>query len=138
MKNLLKVIYYTLSFTWGIVMTIIGAFAAIGLLVIGVKPEKVGPNYHFKVRERWGGVSLGLVIITDNTPSDHTMKHEFGHTLQNCLFGPFFLFIGAASFIRYHYRNKQAASGKKLPPYDSVWYEEQATKLGEQYFKYFL
>ena len=77
----MKTIYYILACTWGVILTLIGFSAAAGLMLLGVKPRRLGPCWHFQFGKSWGGLSLGLVIITDNSPSLHTLKHEFGHTL---------------------------------------------------------
>lgn len=135
-----KFLFYFLSVTWGCVMTIIGGFAVAGLLITGHKPEKYGWCWHFKVGKNWGGVSLGLVFISDNTPSEHTKMHEHGHSIQNCILGPLMPFVvGIPSAIRYWYREYLVRSGKKkyseLAPYDSVWFEGDASRRGKNFIK---
>lgn len=126
-----KILFYVLSCTWGIIMTVIGAVAAIILKARGYVPKKHGWCYHFEYGYGWGGVNLGIVMITSIAPSDHTKNHEHGHALQNCIWGPLMPFVIALpSAIRYHRRNKQQKQGMKLEPYDSVWYEADATKRG--------
>ena len=41
--------------------------------------------------------------------------------------------ITIPSVIRYWYRNWALAQGKKLPDYDAIWFEGQATKWGKKY-----
>ena len=45
------------------------------------------------------------------------------------------LCISIASAIRYHYRNwiKKHKPTINLPPYDSIWFEGEATKIGNYY-----
>jgi len=135
-----KFIFYFLSVTWGCIMTVIGGFATLGLLIAGHKPEKYGWCWHFKVGENWGGVSLGLVFITDNAPSKNTKMHEHGHSIQNCIFGPLMPFVvGIPSVVRYWYREYLVKSGKKkyseLTPYDSVWFEGDASTRGKKFME---
>lgn len=134
MRN--KIGFYLLSFTWGFPMTIVGLVVAIVLIIMGHKPTTLHHRMHFKVGKRWGGVSLGTVIITDQNPTNHTLKHELGHTVQNVWFGPLFpLLVGVPSVIRYWYRKLLIRSGQSdLPPYDAIWFEGQASELGNKYF----
>lgn len=131
--------FYFLSFTWGILMTTVGLLVAFGLLVTGHKPKRWGGCMYFVVgNENWGGVSLGPVFLTDKSSSNSTKNHEHGHSWQNCFFGPLMLFLVCIpSATRYHYRNWLVKSGRRkfsdLSEYDSVWYEAQATKLGNKY-----
>lgn len=137
-----KTMYYALSFTWGILMTIVGGCAAAFLtLVKKVKPIKYGPCWCFVYGTGWGGVSLGPVMIMSegNAKGLHTKNHEFGHSLQNCIYGPLFpLIVALPSVCRYNYRNHLEKKG--TPPttdYDAVWFEGQATKWGYKCIEYF-
>lgn len=130
--------FYFLSFTWGILMTIAGYLVAAGLLVTKHKPHRWGGCIYFIVGEKWGGVNIGPVFLTDSSDSVHTKNHEHGHAWQNCFFGPLMpIIVGIPSMFRYHYRKWLVRTGRKkqseLPDYDSVWYEGQATKLGNKY-----
>lgn len=136
MKN--KIFYWIVSLTWGCVMSVIGLVAALFLLLTGHKPTLFGNTFYFKVGKNWGGLNLGPVFITDSTPSLHTLCHEHGHGLQNLWWGPLFPFvIGIPSAIRYWYREIKYYKKGKQPPttYDSIWFEGQASELGEKYFK---
>lgn len=129
-----KTIFYALSIVWGLPMILVGACAALVLTIFGHHPKRYGLCWHFKVGEAWGGISLGLVIITDNSPSISTCNHEHGHALQNCLWGPLFLFVIALpSVVRYWVREFQLSRGKALKPYDSIWFEGQASRWGSMF-----
>lgn len=130
-----KLLFYFLSFTWGLPMTLIGIVVGFILTVFGKRSERWGSCQHFKVGKNWGGVTLGLVIITDETPSEHIKKHEHGHAIQNCYFGflmPFVVCIPSA--VRYWYRTYRDCIGKPcVTQYDDIWFEADATRLGNIY-----
>lgn len=130
-----KFLFYSLSFTWGIVMSLVGCLAAIGLLVTGHKPQKYGYCWHFEFGAGWGGVNLGPVIITSKNPSRHTKSHEHGHAHQNCVYGPLMIIISLMSFGRYWYRElKYHKRGlTPLTEYDDAWYEAEASKIGTEF-----
>lgn len=133
-----KILYWIVSLTWGGLMTFIGLIIAFVLLLTGHKPYKFGYTFYFKVGKSWGGLELGGLFITDSTPSLHTLCHEHGHGFQNLWWGPLFPFvIGIPSAIRYWYREIKYHRKGKVPPttYDSMWFEGQASRLGEKYFK---
>lgn len=130
--------FYFLSLTWGLLTTLVGGVVALALRIAGFKPEKRGYCYYFKVGERWGGFSVGLVVVTDKTPSTRTIQHEHGHALQNCYWGPLMPFvISIPSMLRYWYREfKYNRKGKTpLTAYDDFWVEADATKRGADFFE---
>lgn len=127
-----KVLFYLLNFTWGIIMNIIGAIAALIIMIIGVKPEKNSGSVLFRIGHNWGGVSLGIFTFVCRESGEHTLNHEFGHSIQNALFGPAFPFIVAIpSSIRYWTFTIKENKGIKIEEdYDDAWFEGQATKWG--------
>ena len=129
MKNN-KVIFWLLSLTWGLPMTLVGAAAALILIMKNYVPTRWGPCWLFVVGEGWGGINLGPVIIVSRTAKIRIFCHEVGHALQNCLWGPLFPFIIAIpSAIRYWYREWT----KPTTNYDDIWFEGQATRWGIKY-----
>lgn len=133
-----KFSYWLLSLTWGLPMTLIGLIVALVLLITGHKPHRFGYTFYFKVGKSWGGLELGALFITDANPSKHTLYHEHGHGFQNLWWGPLFPFvIGIPSAIRYWYRELHYWRKGKVPStrYDDIWFEGQATALGEWAFK---
>ena len=127
-----KTWYYILSCTWGILMTLAGAFAAGILLIAGYQPHKNLYGWYFEVGEGWGGFNAGPVSIVSKSPSKHTLQHEFGHSIQNCIFGPLILpYVVIPSVCRYWYRRIKNITS---PPYDYAWFEGQATMFGERYY----
>lgn len=129
-----KIVFYLLSVIWGLPMTLIGVFTALLLMAFGYRPKRYGWCWHFAVGTKWGGVSLGLIFITDDSSSASTRNHEHGHTFQNCLWGPLFPFVIAIpSVTRYWIRELQLRQGKMLKPYNSIWFESQASKWGDAF-----
>lgn len=135
-----KPLYFFLSLTWGIITTLAGFFTALVMLATGHKPRRWGYAWYFEVGKNWGGASLGPVFIKDRTnDSVHLKNHEFGHSIQNCYFGPLMPFIvGLPSSTRYRLRRFKEKVLKKSPktPYDSVWFESQASRLGDDFMKW--
>lgn len=108
-----KPLFYFLSCTWGIIMTLIGAFVALGLLATGHKPKKHGHCIYFEAGKHWGGVELGLFFLTDTSSSISTKNHEHGHGFQNAVLGPLFPFLVAIpSATRYWLREQNTRKGK--------------------------
>jgi hypothetical protein len=129
-----KKLYYLLQFTWGLLMNIIGAAVFGALIVFGKKkPKKFGNCWYISVGKSWGGLELGTFFLTDSRESLSTKYHEAGHGLQNIVWGPLFPFvIGIPSALRYWYR--KLTPNKKHKPYDSIWFEGQATEWGRRYY----
>lgn len=82
---------------------------------------------------------MGGFCVVDKYASLSLQRHEAGHSLQNILLGPLMPFLVAIpSAVRYWYREYQVKKKKKLrgelPPYESIWFEGWATRLGNKYF----
>lgn len=135
MKN--KIAFYTLSFTWGLPMTLIGLISACVLICAGRKPKRWGGCLCFTVGEKWGGLNLGIVIVTDRWDSKRIKNHEFGHAIQNCRYGLMMPIFSIISVVRYWYRAIATIKGVALKTaYDDFWLEGEATKLGNKYIGY--
>lgn len=110
-----KPLYYILNCTWGCIMTLIGAVVALVLMCAGKKPQKHAGCTYFNIGKSWGGMELGCFFLTDSHDSNSTKNHEFGHSLQNCLWGPLFPFVVCIpSAIRYWLREFKTQKGKKI------------------------
>ena len=115
-----RTLFYCLSFTWGIIMSLIGL-----ITVTSIGLFKGFHIYHGRlftsIGKNWGGVSFGCFFICseDCINSEHLKAHECGHGLQNIVFGPLFPFVVAIpSMIRYWYRELKYSrkNGKNLNP----------------------
>lgn len=139
-KIVLGILYWIGQLTWGIIMSLIGLITVlICVIFLKCKVHKNGFTFIIEIGGNWGGVNLGCVslcggyttVCPDENWFQHTRRHEFGHSLQNLIFGPLFPFIVAIpSAIRYHYQNYRSKKGLSNKEYDSIWFEGQATKWG--------
>ena len=127
--------FYLRSFTWGLPVNLGGAVVAAGLLATGHKPERFGKCINFTVGKNWGGGSMGIFMITCRNAPRRLKEHEHGHSIQNCFYGPLMPLVNLQSTSRYLYRAgvQKLLPKKILPPYDSVWFEGEATELGHAF-----
>ena len=129
----MKKLFYLFNFTWGIIMNIIGAVGAGVMLAAGKQPFHHAGSITFRIGKNWGGVSLGIFSFVCEDASEHTLNHEFGHAVQNALYGPLFPFIVAIpSAIRYW---KIRLGKLVVENYDDAWFEGQATEWGTKIAK---
>ncbi len=120
-------------------MSFIGLITAgIALLMKG-KPHKNGCSTIITINKYWGGISLGCISLCNETDNDSLYqsirRHEFGHSIQNIILGPFFIFIVAIpSVIRYWYYTLKSNKGYKFPSdwYYKIWFENTASKIGNK------
>lgn len=134
-----KAWFYILNLTWGLPLTLCGALVAFAMLITGHKPHRHGGCIYFAVGNNWGGVELGLFFLTDQRQTMRIRNHEFGHALQNCIWGPLMIFVvSIPSVCWYWYRELKYHRRGITPPndYDDMWFEGQATRWGTSMIKY--
>lgn len=136
--------YYFLAFTWGFLLTFLGLLITIILLIIRLFNKNIHFERYYWIYDikaghnYWGGFEMGLMFVRDQMSIDTLNVHEFGHTFQNCLFGPLMLFIiSIPSAIRYWYQEIRSRKGKENKPHDSIWFEDAATQCGQYTITYF-
>ena len=114
MKLIIKrILFYIVSFTWGGLMSIVGLLAMLFTLPFGKFGIYHGRLYK-RIGKNWGGVELGCFFLCDETAPEHTLAHECGHGLQNCLWGPLLPFVVCApSAIRYWIFNQKDYESKR-------------------------
>lgn len=139
MKTVKAILFWLLSLTWGLPMTLFGVVCALALLVTGHKPRRFHYFIYFEVGNAWGGFEAGCFFFVNRGASLSLKQHEAGHGIQNIMLGVFMPFaISIPSCIRYWYREYLMRTGKKtyaqLPPYDSIWFEGWATALGQKHY----
>lgn len=115
MKTLKLILFYILSFTWGILVTSYGCICALVMLIIGKKPEKFHNRIYFRVGKDWGGFEAGPFFFCDETPTLELKQHECGHGIQNIVLGPLTPFlVSLPSALRYWMREFRTQKGKKI------------------------
>ena len=100
------------------------------------KIDKEQFSYKHALVTRWDrsdSLSLGMFIFISKglNHEERILKHEYGHSLQSCILGPFYLFIiGIPSYIHANVK----AAGKKWregkESYFDFFPERWADKLG--------
>lgn len=124
-------LYWLLNFTWGILTTLCGLLLSLTMLCIGKKPKRWHSVWYFQIFDSWGGMEMGTMFLRDNSNYTSTNNHEYGHTFQNAILGPFFIFIVAIpSAIRYWYQEIRRRQHKPNVEYDLIWFEGSATDIG--------
>jgi hypothetical protein len=115
----------------GFVLSFIGDVVYLILCLLGYKQKMFYDIcQYFEIGNGWGGLSLGWFFICCKDSSESLKCHEVGHTLQNANIGGWkMLALSLASVVRYWYREIFGAT----TPYDSWWFEGQATELGTKY-----
>lgn len=141
-KNILKdILFYTVQWTWGLPVNIVGGIAYLICTKILKRPHsKFG--YANIVYLPWnaGGLSMGLFIFIKDRPevnpwTYNTRIHEYGHTWQCLLLGPLYYIVIALPSVIWcnffeNYRKKNNVSYYKL--YCEAWannWGQKATKM---------
>ena len=129
-----RVLFYLVQFTWGLPVNLFGG--AMYLLLRGrFRHERFRNAFITYIPGNWGGVSLGLFIFIaegkDEGWTRDTRIHEYGHTIQCLLLGPFYWFvIGIPSAVWCNffgaYRRKRNISYYKL--YCESWANKWGSK----------
>lgn len=138
--RLSKTAFYILSFTWGLPLTLFGCLTALVLRIAGKKPERYGWSRCFRVgSDQWGGFEAGFFFVRDTSGDEYLTSHEFGHAIQNCIYGPLMPFlITIPSAVRYWYRDARIKRGRfPRTGYYDIWFEAQASRLGQKYAETF-
>ena len=117
-------------FTWCLPQTLLGLI----IYIIFSLCKKISKKETYKLAtvirlDAKFGVSLGKFILLGNNYKDITIKHEYGHTLQNFIFGPLYLLaVGIPSIIR----NIISRFNKNIAMnYYKAYPENWADKLGK-------
>ena len=112
-------------------LSLIGDIVCVILNFLGYKQKMfydICP--YFEIGKGWGGLSLGWFFICCEDSSESLKCHEVGHTLQCAnISGWQMLALSIGSVARYWYRELFGST----VPYDSWWFEGQATEIGTKY-----
>ena len=135
MTNLfIEIVYWT----WCFPQTLIGALYFLNSKKNHVKIQKYK---HAKVttlnREHTGGFCLGKYIFIDKAPDKYTIKHEYGHTIQNFILGPLYIPViwGKSKLLYLKFmkllKENPEEFAKQRPNYFKQFPENWADKLGK-------
>ena len=131
-------LYWILQFTWGIVYNVIGGFIALFCLIFKGKASLYHGHYIIMFGDNWGGLECGCGAIVANNMGDnwteHIKNHESGHNFQNAIWGPIAIFMmNIPSAVRYWCQeiNSRRGHHEKNKPYDSAFFEDSASVVGE-------
>lgn len=122
-----KIMFYLLNWTWGLPQNLAGLAVFLYCKIVKHNPTYMQSNGI--ALTNWNsaaGLSLGMFVFVDKIASQDTIKHEFGHTLQNLIFGwTWLIFFGLPSLI-------WAGIYKKRFKHDYYWFytERFADYLG--------
>ncbi|MBQ0064262.1 MAG: hypothetical protein KBT48_00725 [Firmicutes bacterium] len=136
-----KILFTLIQWTWALPQTLIG------LILYFLYRKNSHFSYHGSVVTLWdkpGSISLGffLFLCADPYPNvrAHTLEpmivHEYGHSIQSLLLGPFYLLIiGLPSFLWANLKVCHTYRKKNNLSYFSLYTETWANKLGEMVTK---
>ena len=120
--------YYFLQWSWGLLENIVGFI--VFLVMIKNKHFKYKKCIATMMSDKYGGsFSLGMFIFVSET-NVNTMNHEYGHTIQNNMFGilkPFIVSI--PSVVRFWWKSLVS---HKWDDYYDIWFENHASKIGNK------
>lgn len=115
----------------------------LGLIMLLIyKHEKIyyihkGRKFYY-TKEMPSGISLGNYIIMNREDKKEGMKHEYGHTIQSRILGPFYLIIiGIPSGLgniydkTHHTKEKGWTDKRSAKWYYNLPWEKWADKLGK-------
>lgn len=129
MKFICYYFYILFQCTWGLGQTLIG------LVVFLVHLRCPHSFYKGCIETRWGsrysGLSLGLFIFTPECDTAPVRVHEYGHTIQSLVLGPFYLIPGIISLCWGNLPRYARMRREQNLPYTRCFVERHASRFGE-------
>lgn len=128
-----KILYYLVQFTWALPQNIMGFF--LSLKYRKNKREMFFNSLVSYHKENWGGISLGMFTVINGDRDDEWINgskvHEFGHSIQSLILGPFYFFIiGIPSMIWCNSKKYNKLRAEKDLSYFDFYPEKWANYLG--------
>ncbi len=133
-----RFLYLLIQFTWGLGQT------AIGFLFFLIHITKKHQFYRCAIETQWdnpnAGLSLGPFIFVpkqEGEYQDQVRVHEYGHTFQSLILGPFYAIVGILSvgwgsiifpILRGTEKYKDIPYTKNFVEYQASWIGEKITK----------
>ena len=145
----LDVAIIVFNWTWGIFMSLIGAIATGVCMITGKFEIKKCANSPLiavvlKSDRSMGSATLGMFcisgkynyehgIVSEVAPDFVVMDHEWGHTIQNAIVGPFMAIVAICSVVWCGITHPAAKKKDNNVSYYSYWTEKWANYLGKHY-----
>lgn len=126
-----KILYILLQCTWGLPQTLMGLCAFIA------NRKYKHRMYRGCIETQWnlpGGLSLGMFIFTPPETQENwklIRVHEYGHTIQSMVLGPWMLLVGIISVVWGALPYFERMRREKKLPYTACFVEAWASKWGE-------
>ena len=134
-KNRLTLAVYALfQWTWGLPQTLAGFLVFLWLTLR--KPRRNRIFFHGAVASQWSlpyGLSLGMFIFISDPGETDVLVHEWGHSVQSLILGPFYLFlIGLPSAVWCVFPPVVRMRRRKRLKYTSFYCERWASLTGQR------
>ena len=124
-------VYYLLQMTWGIIQNVLGFLIWLYVLLTGPKEER--RFFYGALVTRWNllsSMSMGMFLFL-GTDDERVIVHEYGHSIQSLILGPFYLpIIGLPSLLWSCSYSRIIRSPKRRYRYTSFYPEKWANHLG--------
>lgn len=129
--NVLFLIFYSVvQCTWGLGQTVIGF--VVFLFNIKCPHRFYRGCVETQWNSKWSGLSLGLFIFTPIEQTNEVRVHEYGHTIQSMILGPFYLIPGIISLLWGNLPYYEKKRREQKLPYTTCFVEAGASRLGEK------
>lgn len=116
------------QWTWGFPQSLLG------LIICLINHDKPKERYRGCIVTHWdqsGSMGVGMFLFLGKNHSDHTLIHEFGHSVQSVILGPLFLpVMGIPSIIWCNLPVFRKMRKEKGISYYSFYPEKSANYLG--------
>ena len=136
MKNnrVILPLYYLVQLTWGSIQNALGLFLMLFLFIIDPRRERGFFFGSFVCRWKLrSSMSLGIFIFLGEN-NRHVLVHEYGHSIQSCILGPFYLpLIGLPSALWANLPRFRRQRRRGRYKYSSFYTERWANYLGRKY-----
>ena len=128
------VLYWFVQLTWGFPQTLAGAVLTAFLRLS--KRDRKRPRFFRAVVTEWpisGSMALGGFIFLGKNATEEIAVHEYGHTIQSLILGPFFLpVIGIPSLFWANLPGLRKYREKNKKRYTWFYPEHWASFAGER------
>lgn len=143
-KEMKRILYYLIQWTWGLPQNLAGLLLRLVYkndYKPGERPdsdpdeENQGPElYKGAVITHWKkstSMSMGMFLFLGYGAGPRLIKHEYGHTIQSLILGPFYLpVIGVPSFLWCNVPGCGMSWRNGKVSYFSIWHERWADRCG--------